>query len=235
MGSRPIDPSQVARRIGGTGRRPCAGTRVCRMLRSLAVVVAISLLVSACGGGGSPSAAAGPSTGASSVASRVLAFASCVRTHGVTSYPDPQVTSSGNHVSVKISPGAADPNSSAFKTANQACHHLLPNGGLPAYASSGQLAQDVTFADCIRAHGDAFLTPITTACSPFPPESTLKRPRCCALSTLARASSQARSASIKAGHADPRLLTSSLSARRFRFAQSSRRGRALAGDCILSE
>jgi hypothetical protein len=83
-----------------------------------------------------------------------LAFASCVRTHGVTSYPDPQVTSSGNHVSVKISPGAADPNSSAFKTANQACHHLLPNGGLPAYASSGQLAQDVTFADCIRAHGD---------------------------------------------------------------------------------
>ena len=53
---------------------------------------------------------------------------------------------------MKIGPGVADPNSSAFKGANQS-RHFLPNGGLPASVSSGQLAQGVTFADCVRAHG----------------------------------------------------------------------------------
>lgn len=138
--------------LGATGRWACTETPVWCGPQLSAVAVAVALLVSACGGG-SPSTTPSSSTGASSAASRFLSFAGCMRTRGVASYPDPQVTSAGNHVSVKIGPGAADPNSPAFRSANQACRHFLPNGGLPAPASSGQLAQDVTFADCMRSHG----------------------------------------------------------------------------------
>lgn len=154
MRSEPTEPlrSQPTERIGTFGRRARAGSHLRRMLGFQVAMVAIALLVSGCGGG-SPSTTASSSTVASSASSRFLAFARCMRAHGATSYPNPKVTASGNHVSIQISPGAADPNSPAFNTANHACHHLLPNRGLPASVSSGQLAQDVTFADCMRAHG----------------------------------------------------------------------------------
>jgi hypothetical protein len=79
-----------------------------------------------------------------------------MRSHAVPGYPDPQVTASGNSVSVTISPGSANPNSPAFRSADRACHHLLPNGGVqggPGGSSPQQQAQDVVFADCMRAHG----------------------------------------------------------------------------------
>ncbi len=75
-----------------------------------------------------------------------------MRSHGVSSYPDPQVSSSANHVQIKISPGGADPDSPAFKSANHACRNLLPNGGRPTSSAHDQ-AQDLTYADCMRSHG----------------------------------------------------------------------------------
>jgi hypothetical protein len=79
-----------------------------------------------------------------------------MRSRGVADYPDPLVSGSGNHVQVKISPGSANPNSPAFRSASRACHRLLPLGGLPAGAGGNraqQQAQDVRFADCMRSHG----------------------------------------------------------------------------------
>jgi hypothetical protein len=79
-----------------------------------------------------------------------------MRSHGVPGYPDPQVSVSAGSLSVGISPGSADPNSPAFKSANRGCHHILPNGGMqsgPGGNSPQQQAQDVAFADCMRSHG----------------------------------------------------------------------------------
>jgi hypothetical protein len=79
-----------------------------------------------------------------------------MRSHGLAGYPDPLVSGTASHVQVKISPGKLDPNSPAFKTADHACHHLLPNGGRPALSganSAQQQAQDLVFADCMRSHG----------------------------------------------------------------------------------
>jgi hypothetical protein len=81
-----------------------------------------------------------------------VAFAVCMRSHGVPDYPDPQISSSGNHAQVKISPGRADPGSPAFKSANHSCHNLLPNGGTPANGAQDP-TQDLTFANCMRSHG----------------------------------------------------------------------------------
>jgi hypothetical protein len=79
-----------------------------------------------------------------------------MRSHGLAGYPDPQISASANSVSVTISPGSADPNSPAFKSADRACHHILPNGGVqggPGGNSEAQHARDVLFADCMRSHG----------------------------------------------------------------------------------
>jgi hypothetical protein len=66
-----------------------------------------------------------------------LKYASCMRKHGVN-MPDPQMSSNGGVTmtfhsatgkpSSKASPGP-DPNSPAFKSADQACNHLLGDKG----------------------------------------------------------------------------------------------------------
>jgi hypothetical protein len=86
---------------------------------------------------------------------QTVAFAACMRAHGVSDYPDPQVSGSGNHGQIKISPGSANVGSPAFGSAGHVCHHLLPLGGAPAAGGNGaeQQAQDVRYADCMRSHG----------------------------------------------------------------------------------
>jgi hypothetical protein len=122
----------------------------------IVAATAVAVLAAGCGGGSSPpTSSANPPT-AATVGKQVVAFAVCMRSHRVPDYPDPQISSSANHTQVTISPGNADPNSPAFKSADHACHNLMPNGGAPAEAGANgaqQQAQDVLFADCMRTHG----------------------------------------------------------------------------------
>ena len=111
---------------------------------------AVAVLAAGCGGGSSPTSSARP-TAAAIVGQQFVAFAVCMRSRGVPDYPDPQISSSANHLQVTISPGSADPNSPAFKSADHACHNLMPNGGKPANGAQYR-AQDLTFAACMRSH-----------------------------------------------------------------------------------
>ncbi len=115
---------------------------------------AAALLLAGCDST-SPARSSGTSNATpTSFGSHFVAFASCMRSHGLPGYPDPHITTSAGQVHVQISPGTANPNAPAFKSADAACHHLLPNGGVPAGgASAQQKAQEVKFADCMRAHG----------------------------------------------------------------------------------
>ena len=124
------------------------------LIPTLAVAAAVAVLVAGCGGGGSsPSSAARPGAAATDPAGEVLAFAGCMRSRGLSSYPDPQVSESGNHTSIKISPGGLDPNSAAFKSASRTCSHLLPGGGSPSAVTPQEQQQDLEFAGCMRSHG----------------------------------------------------------------------------------
>ncbi|HTX12453.1 MAG TPA: hypothetical protein VME22_27795 [Solirubrobacteraceae bacterium] len=120
---------------------------------TVAGLLAAGVLLAGCGGS-SPNGSSTQSATASSAKNfqqKFVAFASCMRSHGVTDYPDPQFTGSGG---VRISPGQANPNTPAFKSAQADCHQLLPNGGEPVGIGGTQAkAQEVKFADCIRAHG----------------------------------------------------------------------------------
>jgi hypothetical protein len=65
---------------------------------------------------------------------KALRFAQCMRAHGVPTFPDPQPPGSGPQTRSSSHKGAGgngsqfDPNSPQFKTAMQACRHLIPGG-----------------------------------------------------------------------------------------------------------
>jgi len=57
------------------------------------------------------------------VTAQVLKYVACMRAHGLTSMPDPQVNSSG--IGMRLPPGM-NPQSPAFQAAQRACHKLMP-------------------------------------------------------------------------------------------------------------
>ena len=60
--------------------------------------------------------------GDSQLMQQALAYAQCMRDHGVTSYPDPK--QSGN--TVTMGAFGLDPNDPSFHAAQQACQSLVP-------------------------------------------------------------------------------------------------------------
>jgi hypothetical protein len=57
-----------------------------------------------------------------------LKFAECMRSHGITNYPDP--VNHGRNIQMGPGPNSGiDTNSAQFKAAQKACIYILPNGG----------------------------------------------------------------------------------------------------------
>jgi hypothetical protein len=121
------------------------------------LVVALSLLVAGCGGRASPKVAsvASSTTPAETTTTQnaagpgeLVAFSTCMRTHGDPSFPGPQ--SLGGHFKLTINP------SPQFQTAMTACRHLLPTGSGSQETGAQQqakLAGELSFAKCMRSHG----------------------------------------------------------------------------------
>jgi hypothetical protein len=130
------------------------GLRTRPLISLVSGAIVVGALIVGCGDGSSTSSMR--SSSVRQTRGQFVGYAACMRSHGVAGYPDPQVSASANSVSVRISPGSANPNSPGFSSADRACHHLLPNGGAqgrPGHSSAAQAAQDVVFADCLRSHG----------------------------------------------------------------------------------
>jgi hypothetical protein len=124
------------------------------ILASVLAASAFALLAAGCGGGGSARVASvassttttqGDSSANSSPASvqgnSALAYSHCMRSNGVPNYPDPN--SNGN-----LPKGSAQTfgvSTSQYQAAQQACRHLLRNGG------SASLTQCLMTGDCPRA------------------------------------------------------------------------------------
>jgi hypothetical protein len=115
-----------------------------------AALASVALLTAACGGG-SASAAGSAATGQVRV-QQALAFAHCMRSHGVPNFPDPD--SSGGIVIKKT---LVEPAFNAPRSARAACAHLLPKYGLtmtPAQQEQHQ-RQQLAMAACMRRRGIA--------------------------------------------------------------------------------
>jgi hypothetical protein len=115
----------------------------------------LSLLAAGCGGGGSPRVAnVGPATTATTptaagqAQSDVIAFAACMRHHGVADLPDPTASPRGFKE-------AMNNPSPQFQSALTTCQHLLPNGGRPEMPTITQADRTdyLRAAACMRSHG----------------------------------------------------------------------------------
>ncbi len=94
--------------------------------------------------------------------SDAVAYAGCMRTHGVPNMPDP--TSNGSFLEQRgvLNGQHVDTGSPRFTSANKACQHLLPNGGVLTPAEQQKaLAQALKYVQCMRSHGiPAFHDPV---------------------------------------------------------------------------
>lgn len=148
-----------------------------KAIQLTAGLAALTLLIAGCGGGsktptvahlgsstsstassGSSSAgSSGSSSSSGSPGSQAVAFAACMRSHGVPDFPDPQVSTSGSEVKVAVRVTPAITGNPHFNSAQKTCNKLLPGGG-PGSGSNHQISpqeqsQFLKAAACIRSHG----------------------------------------------------------------------------------
>jgi hypothetical protein len=73
-------------------------------------------------GGAPPSAAQ-----QAKMLAQLLKYSECMRSHGITDFPDPQSTNGRVGFSITASPGSdLDPNNPRFQAADNACENLVP-------------------------------------------------------------------------------------------------------------
>jgi hypothetical protein len=131
--------------------------RASRAGQTAAALAACALLITAaaCGSGSSAAAADGSSnaggnsssTAGSAQSQQDLAYAQCMRSHGVADFPDPSPGGGfGGSVTSEV---LSNPD---YVTANSACKHLLPGGGPENKVQQNESAF-LQHAQCMRAHG----------------------------------------------------------------------------------
>jgi hypothetical protein len=120
-----------------------------------AVAIAAAIAIAACDTSKSSSSGS-PGSGSQVTYAQAqraaVAFARCIRSHGVPNFPDP-----ASPRGLKDLVGSSLAQSPAFRSAAMTCRHLLPGGGgspRPGPASSrAQITALLAFAGCLRRHG----------------------------------------------------------------------------------
>jgi hypothetical protein len=141
-----------------TTRTPPSRRR-CELLVASLVAAVCAVAIAGCG-------SSGRKPSASSHGGSFLAFSECMRSHGVTGFPDP-----GPRGGIQISSSSGiNPASPAFQAAQVTCKKLLPGGGPPAHASEQQKQQLFAMSECMRSHGvSGFPDPVTQTAPPSNP------------------------------------------------------------------
>jgi hypothetical protein len=142
----------------GTSLEPRRRPRLRGTALVMAGILVAGLAVVACGGSstpgvatGSPAAAVSPSADGST---GLLAYSTCMRSHGVPNFPDPDSSGgipkeTGQQLGVGLS---------QLQAAQNACQHLIPPGeslgGQPIQTITAQQQQYyLKAAACMRSHG----------------------------------------------------------------------------------
>ncbi|HEY2202454.1 MAG TPA: hypothetical protein VGH56_11230 [Solirubrobacteraceae bacterium] len=116
-----------------------------------AAIAGLAAAVLAACGSNSPSASSSGQPAQAQLQHDEVQFSSCMRSHGVSSFPDPN--SSGQIPKDKVTPLASSPE---FRVAEGACQHLLPNTSAATDTHAevqAALSGMVRFAACMRSHG----------------------------------------------------------------------------------
>ncbi len=121
-------------------------------------LLALAALISACGSGAAATSTTG-TTGSigggdppTPTAQKSVKFAECMRSNGVSQFPDPGP--SGKLTIDQVANGSSlDTSTPAFTQALGACKGLEPAGFTGSKRSSQQQSAALRFAECVREHG----------------------------------------------------------------------------------
>ena len=112
--------------------------------------IAMVVLISACGSS-TPAGSSGANN-TSANAQKAVKFAECMRSNGVSDFPDPGA--SGKFTIDEIANGSSlDTSTPEFTQAISACEDLEPAGFMGSTRSPEQMQAALEFAQCIRANG----------------------------------------------------------------------------------
>jgi hypothetical protein len=138
--------------LDGNGRPltiPGRGMRRRRRPLTALALIALTALISACG---SSASAANGSDNTAANADKGVKFAECMRTNGISDFPDPSGT--GSLTLDGVANGSSlNTSTPAFAQALTACKDLEPAGFTGSKRTPQQQAAALTFARCIRANG----------------------------------------------------------------------------------
>jgi hypothetical protein len=122
--------------------------RAQRRTAMLVVTAGIALLTAACGGGSGTAAGSSASPSATSTYAKEVAYAQCMRSHGVPNFPDPdsngQFDINGNSINL---------HSAQVQSAQNACKSLSPLLGQSGQSQAQNATLALKFAQCMRSHG----------------------------------------------------------------------------------
>jgi hypothetical protein len=114
-----------------------------------------SFAIGACGSSGSSAG-----TTASGAGNAGLKFAQCMRSHGVSDFPDPGADGGGLQFQGS---GGINPQSPSFQAAQRACQRILGPSTPRTPPTAAENAAAVKFAQCMRTHGvPSFPDPTTS-------------------------------------------------------------------------
>lgn len=124
------------------------------ILASVVAVAAVSLLAAGCGGGGSPGVGTGAASSTTATTTTTsngaLAFAQCLRSHGLPKWPDP--TSSGAFDKSKLQQTGYSV-SQVRAVEDGPCKHLQPASPAAPTITAADRTDYLEAAACMRSHG----------------------------------------------------------------------------------
>ena len=133
-------PSPRHRRPGLSGGRLGLGTLL---------VALVGLFATGCGNSSSSSSA----SAGSSTYTKGLAYARCIRAHGVPNFPDPMQVSGGG-ITFNVPRGTIKFNAPTYLSAETACQSAAPPGiRAGSFFTPARKQAFLSFAHCMRSHG----------------------------------------------------------------------------------
>ena len=115
-------------------------------------LIAVAALISGCGSSAPAETGTGGGNDPAANAPKAVKFAECMRSNGVSRFPDPGA--SGKLTIDAVANGSSlDTSTPAFRQAISACKALEPAGFMGTKRSSQQQNAALTFAQCIRENG----------------------------------------------------------------------------------
>jgi hypothetical protein len=124
-----------------------------QLLATAAAALLAGTAISACGSSPASSSSSGGNPTPAQAQREALDFSRCMRSHGVSNFPDPSATGGINLNIPWINPSAP-----SFEGAQTSCRHLLPVKRPPSGPPSPHAyARLIQLAKCMRTHGYAGL------------------------------------------------------------------------------